>query len=152
MAIAGSAFLLAACSDAGGGSPLRRRDSSGTDAVTPNDGSRGGSNASPMPDPSPPSAPPASPVPPGAPDGGVTTSPDAATPAPVGSCGTPKCFGVGGFGGCKATDSAGAEVTMGCQGGGCACRAAGHTTATFSGNVNSASDAAQLFLANCACK
>lgn len=148
MALAGSALLLAACSDAGDASSIRRRANSDSPASAapskaPNDGSMGGSSASPTPAP-PPSAPA-----PATPDGGATTPP--ATPAPAGSCANPKCFGVGGIGGCKATDGTGANVTMGCQDGACACLAGGQTTATFAGDVNSASDAAQLFLANCDC-
>jgi hypothetical protein len=87
-------------------------------------------------------------------DGGAAPAPGPApAPAPPvpGSCGAPKCFGLAGVGGCKATDSAGVLVTMGCQDGACACLAGGQTTTTFDGDVNSVDDARSLFLVNCTC-
>jgi hypothetical protein len=88
------------------------------------------------------------------PDAGAAPAPAPAPPAtpPVpGSCAAPKCFGLAGVGGCKATDSTGALVTMGCQDGACACVAADQTTTTFDGDVTSGSDAHDLFLTNCTC-
>jgi len=98
--------------------------------------------------------PPSTPDPnPGSPDGGAAPTPTPApapTPPAPGSCGAPKCFGLAGVGGCKATDAAGDLVTMGCQDGACACVAGGQTT-TFDGDVNSTDDARSLFLTNCTC-
>lgn len=90
---------------------------------------------------------------PDAPDGGAAPSPAPTPPAPPepGSCGAPKCFGLAGFGGCKATDAAGDLVAMGCQDGVCACTTAGQAATTFDGDVNSADDARGLFLTNCTC-
>lgn len=148
-------LLLAACSDGSGASTLQR--SNGVSPVrapasktAPDDGSHGGSNASPKPaDPTPSSDPM-----PSTPDAGAGTPPvtPPATPPAPGTCGSPKCFGVGGFGGCKATDGAGATVTMACQDGACACFGGGQTTPTFAGAVKSADDARQLFLTNCDCR
>jgi hypothetical protein len=149
-----SVLLLVACSDGAGASTLQRANDLSparqpASKSTSNDGSHGGSNASPTP---------ASPTPPSDPtpatDAGTGTAPTTppATPPAPGSCASPKCFGLGGFGGCKATDSAGAAVTMGCQDGACACVAGGQTTSTFAGDVNSGDDARQLFLTNCDCQ
>ncbi len=106
-------------------------------------------------DTTPATTPPAStPDPTPAPDAGTSPSPSPAPPpAPPapGSCGAPKCFGLAGVGGCKATDSAGDLVTMGCQDGACACLTGGQTTTTFDGDVTSADDARSLFLVNCTC-
>jgi hypothetical protein len=104
-------------------------------------------------DTTPATTPPAStPDPSPSPDAGATPAPKPPPPPPVpGSCGAPKCFGLAGVGGCKATDSTGDLVAMACQDGACACVVGGQTTTTFDGDVNSASDARDLFLTNCAC-
>jgi hypothetical protein len=68
-----------------------------------------------------------------------------------GSCASPKCFGLAGIGGCKATGQDGALITMGCQDGACACLIGNQTTSTFDGDVATADDARQLFLTNCNC-
>ena len=105
-------------------------------------------------DTSPATTPPAStPDPSSSPDAGAPPPPaPKPTPPPVpGSCAAPKCFGLAGVGGCKATDSAGELVAMGCQDGACACVVGGQTTTTFDGDVNSADDARDLFLTNCTC-
>jgi len=104
-------------------------------------------------DTAPATTPPSTPDPTPAPADGGAAPPPAPTPAPPapGSCGAPKCFGLAGVGGCKATDSAGDLVAMGCQDGACACVVAGQTTTTFDGDVDSADDARSLFLTNCTC-
>ncbi len=142
--------LVGACSDADGPSPLRRRASNDPTSTaelpkSTSDGSQGGSNATPT--PAPPATPTPSDPPPATPDAGSTTTP----PAPAGACGNPKCFAAFGLAGCKATDGAGASVTMACQDGACACLTGGQTTATTEGDPTNAAEAAQLFLASCDC-
>ena len=151
--LVGSAHLTAACSDAGDvsirRSPSRDTASSapaGSPATSTQTQAPPASPASPASTPQPDPAP-ATP----APVPTTTPAPPPATPPAPGSCGNPKCFAAGGFGGCKATDGTGATVTMGCEDGGCACFAGGQNTAAFEGDPNSSDDAAQLFLTNCGC-
>ena len=148
--VAGSAFLLGACSD-GGENILRRQSSVAPERTPATNTSKGGDdNAKPTPDPAPPSNTPAPSTAPPAPDAGAPATPK---PAPTpGSCGAPKCFAAGGYAGCKGTGAAGDVATMGCQDGACACFAGHQTTATFDGAPASATEASQLFLANCDCQ
>jgi hypothetical protein len=156
--VIGTALLLTACSGGADGVTLQRgrsaastRSPSATNAAGSGDSDSTASSTSAS-TPAP-ATPPADSAPPGS-DAGTGTTP-APAPAPaapaLGSCGNPKCFGLNGVGGCKATDSAGDEVTMGCHGGGCVCFTADQTTATFDGDITSADDAAQLFLTHCTC-
>jgi hypothetical protein len=156
-----TALLLTACSGGTEGSTLQRSrslESSRSPAATSPGGSGDSTAASTAATTPAPATPPAADTAPAASDAGTApaTTP-ATTPAPAptsaapGSCGNPKCLGGNGFGGCKATDSAGDVVTMGCQDGSCGCFAGGLSTAAFDGDVTSADDAAQLFLANCTC-
>jgi len=148
--VATSALLLAACSGGTEDGTLQRQPgsaSSRTPAPGTGSGTKGTGGAPGTSSPGPGS----SPV---TPDAGAAPAPAPPAPAPApapGSCGDPKCFGVAGVGGCKATDGAGATVTMGCQGGACACVSGGQNTPAFDGDVNSAEDARQLFLINCTC-
>lgn len=148
-AVAAAALTVVACSGGSEDALRRSQDLTTTQAQpTTESNSTGESSTTST---TPPASPPDSDASPATPEGGAT--PDgggAGTPAP-GTCATPKCFGFGGFGGCKATDSAGASVVLACDNGGCACLTAGTTTSTFAGDVNSGDDAAQLFLANCDC-
>jgi hypothetical protein len=140
---------LAACSDGPDDSPLQR---SQTPAPTRSPASSKGtkSTGDTTPSTTPPPSEPA-PTPPAGSASAPAPAPPAPTPPAPGSCGAPKCFGLAGIGGCKATDSAGDLVTMGCQDGACACLSGGQTTTTFDGDVNSADDARGLFLTNCTC-
>ncbi len=159
-----TALVLSACSGGTEGTTLQRgRSASSTPAVeAANAASSGASNAS-----STTSSSPSAPAAPAAPDSNAASSANdagagatpgsAAPPAPApvpaapGTCGNPKCLGGNGLAGCKATDGAGELVTMGCQDGACACFTGGHATTEFDADVNSADDAAQLFLTNCTC-
>ena len=140
---------LVGCSDGGEDSSLRR---SQTPAPTRTPSSSKGTKST---DSAPSATPQPSSEPAPSPDGGATSPAPVPAPAPTppapGSCGAPKCFGLVGVGGCKATDSAGVLVTMGCQDGACECLADGQTTTTFDGDVNSVDDARSLFLVNCTC-
>jgi hypothetical protein len=152
--LAAAALLVAACSGgADDGMTLRRGQdiTSGKESKTPSDGSKGGSSDSPTPAP-PDSTPDPAPSTPSTTDGGATPTTPPAPPATPGSCGDPKCFGFGGFGGCKATNAAGQSVVMGCDETGCACVTGGKTTTTFEAEVASGADAKTLFLGNCDCQ
>lgn len=151
--MAATALLVAACSGGTEDSTLQRgRSASSTGAPTAGSATGSGSNASSTAGSAPaPAPPPAADTAPAGSDAGPAAPAPAPAPAALGSCGNPSCLGGGGLAGCKATDSAGDLVTMGCQDGACACFAGGQTTATFDGDVNSADDAVQLFLANCTC-
>jgi len=154
-----TALLLAACSGGTEGSTLQRsRSASSTRAVQDTTESSGGAPSASATPPSAPAAPPPSDPGPASDtnDAGAATTPvPAPAPAPTsaapGTCGNPKCLGGNGLAGCKATDGAGDLVTMGCQDGACACFVGDQATTEFDGDVNSADDAAQLFLTNCAC-
>ena len=138
---------LVGCSDGTEESSLQR---SQTRAPTRTPASSKGTKST-DPTPSTTPHPSSSPVP--VPDAGATPTPAPApvpTPPVPGSCGAPKCFGLAGVGGCKATDAAGDLVTMGCQDGACACLTGGQTT-NFDGDVNDVDDARSLFLVNCTC-
>lgn len=152
LALAGSALFTAGCSDAGISQIRRRADNETAETAKGSDGSKGGSNANPTPAPadSPVTPPPSTPS---SPDGGATPAPTpdgGGAPPANNTCTTPKCFGIGGYGGCKATDSAGNQIKMGCQTGDCACQ--GGSNADFAGDVSSTNDAVQLFIAHCGCK
>lgn len=56
-----------------------------------------------------------------------------------------------GTGGCKATDSSGATVVLGCDQGACACLTGGKQTAVFEDDAASADDLKSAFFANCSC-
>jgi hypothetical protein len=85
-----------------------------------------------------------------APDAG--SPPPPATPAPPGSCENPKCLAGGGLCGCKATDSAGDLVTLGCQDGVCGCFSGAELTTSFDGETcDTGDDARSLCLAYCGC-
>ncbi len=78
---------------------------------------------------------------------------DAAPPpaSAPGTCGKPKCAATGGLCGCKATDGAGHSVTMGCQGGACACfDANGNDTNDFASTCDDPVSAALAFQ-QCGC-
>lgn len=78
-------------------------------------------------------------------------TPTPAPAPPAGSCANPKCIAFGGTGGCKATDTNGATVVLGCDQGGCACLTGGQQTTAFEGNAATADDMKALFFANCSC-
>jgi hypothetical protein len=148
--LAALSLSVVACSGGTEDSTLRRAPSSPARSQAPS--SSGDTTSSATPGPSTPPGPAGSSTP-SAPDAGSgTPAPPAppAVPAP-GSCGAPKCFGLGGFGGCTAKDAAGVTVTLGCQDGACACLKGALTTSAFEGDVLSADDARQLFFANCDC-
>ena len=155
--VTATALLLTACSGGTEGTTLQRgrsASSTRTPEASGATGSGSGSSnaASTSASPPAPAPPPAADTAPAGSDAGAATAPaPAPAPAALGSCGNPKCVGGNGLAGCKATDSAGDVVTMGCQDGACGCFAGGQNTAAFDGDVNSADDAAQLFLANCPC-
>ena len=72
-------------------------------------------------------------------------------PAAAGSCKNPKCFATQGLCGCKATDGAGNQIVMACQGGGCACLDGnGDDTNDFTATCDDQASAAQAFQ-QCAC-
>jgi len=155
--LAAAALLVGACTGGSGDTTLRRSqdiESNESTPKKPKDGSKGGSSDSPTPSSSTSDTSDPAPAPaPATPDaGGATPTTPPATPAQPGTCGAPKCFGLGGFGGCKATDGAGDSVVLACNDQGCACLTANKTTSVFDGDVTSGEDAAQLFLANCACQ
>jgi hypothetical protein len=148
--LAVSALGLVACSGGTEGSSLQRQRATGDDGTPTASGGTKTSGSKTAPAPTAPESAPAPEPAPAMADAGAPPPP-APAPATPSSCGAPTCFGLGGFGGCKATDSAGALVTMACQDGLCGCFAGGQTTATFDGDVNSSDQAAQLFVANCTC-
>lgn len=116
-----------------------RRDAPTTDdAPTPGPDQGGGSSA---PAPAPTTTPAPAPT---------TTTPTPA-PAPAGACGNPKCVAFLGTAGCKATDTSGAAVVLGCDQGACACLTGGQQTSTFAANPATIDDAKALFIANCDC-
>ena len=165
-----TALILSGCSGGTEGSTLQRgRSASSTPTVEATNGSGSdapGASSNASSTSSSPSAP-AAPTAPAAPDSSAASSANdagagatpgsapapspAPAPAALGTCGNPKCVGGNGLAGCKATDGAGDLVTMGCQDGACACFTGGQETTEFDGDVNSADDAAQLFLTNCTC-
>lgn len=136
---------FAACSGGTEDTTLRRTPSSREGSQTPGGTTLPNETKSDSTSP-PPADPPADPSPPASDAGAPSPTPPAA-----GSCGAPKCFGLGGFGGCKATDAAGQLVTMACQNGECLCLGGAQNTTTFAGDVASADDARQLFFTNCNC-
>jgi hypothetical protein len=163
--VTATTLLVTACSGGTEDTTLQRGRSasaSRSPGATSATGATGGGSSNAASGPSSPAAPapPVAATPPATGDADASTGPaSGSTPAPapapaaapLGSCGNPKCAGGNGLAGCKATDSAGDLVTMGCQNGVCGCFAGGQNTAGFDGDVNSADDAAQLFLANCPC-
>ncbi len=89
--------------------------------------------------------------PPAQTDAGAGVDASKPPPAAPGACGTPKCFAIGGVCGCKATDSAGNTVKMGCQDGACACfDANGNDTNDFDSSCDDPASAAIAFQ-QCAC-
>lgn len=142
-------FAAAACSGGTEDTTLRRSPGAPARTQAPAGGGDDTSDEAPSSTPaSTPSTPGDATSPAPSPEGGAATP--APPPAP-GSCGAPKCFGLAGFGGCRATDGAGTLVTLACKDGACACLTGGQPTATFEGVVNSGEDARQLFVASCAC-
>lgn len=154
------ALLTVACSAGADSSPLRRSSdtkgsaSNGTkttqrdDAPSTDDppatNSGGGSTSTGTGAPtSTPSAPAPTPAP--------TTTSTPTPPAPAGACGNPKCVAFFGTGGCKATDTNGTTVVLGCDQGACTCITGNQQTSAFAGSVASPDDAKALFLANCDC-
>ena len=142
------AATLIACSDAPSSSLANMRRASSANDTDP-------APASSAPKSAPPSKPSSNaptqsdPTPaPSTRDAGTSSTP---APAPEpGSCAAPKCIGAAGLCGCKATDSNGALVVMGCQDGQCACT--GGTDAQFEGDCTGPDDAKDLFFANCGCQ
>jgi len=89
---------------------------------------------------------------PSQPDAGATKA-DASPPvtSAPGTCGNPKCAATNGLCGCKATDSAGNNIVMGCQGGACACfDANGNDANDFDATCDDPASAAIAFQ-QCAC-
>lgn len=123
-------------------------------------GGGGGTPAQQSNDPGPGNPDPSPAAPPGSsPDSQTTTQDDAGAkvdaskppPSAPGTCGNPKCAAVGGLCGCKATDGAGNNITMGCQGGACACfDARGNDVRDFDGTCDDPASAAIAFQ-QCAC-
>lgn len=151
VALAALSLSLVACSGGSEDTTLRRAPVNAPARSQAPSGAGGGDDATTSTTPAPPpqGTPSDSSAP--APDGGAGTPSAPPSPPAPGSCGAPKCFGLGGFGGCKATDGAGITVPMACQDGACACLKGAQTTSTFEGDVTSADDARQLFLGNCDC-
>ena len=148
-----TALLTAACSSGPEGTGLRRSNTTGgkTSSETTSSDRRGAPTTD---------DPPASgsddgagePAPAPAPTPTTSSSSPAPAPPPLsGSCANPKCVGLLGTGGCKATDSSGASVVLGCDQGACACLTGGKQTTAFEGDAETVDDLKSLFFANCGC-
>jgi hypothetical protein len=141
-------LLLAACSSAPPGVIDHSRGVPSNDTSTTEPERKNAPQAKPSPpgDDAPP--PPATPPP--ATDAGAPPPPPPAQ-APPGSCGNPKCVGGGGLCGCKATDSAGTVIALGCDDTGCGCFVNDQLVAATADTCTSPDEAAAIFASTCGC-
>jgi hypothetical protein len=150
-------LLLAACSAnadpnslMGGGGRTRGYSTGDDQTSTPKPKPAGSANNGSTPTPQPSSTTPPTPT------GSSSTPPPPPPPppAPEGSCGNPKCAGISGLCGCRATDSAGNLVLLGCSDGSCVCTTLDQVTDGPVDEGGACGDQTQmkaLFTSTCTC-